>query len=131
MIDWDVRIQFSGGVTMSYWAAGLAKDEHPRLAKLGNYAQLIGTDGWIAVYYASMDCEPQSLRELPLGPDDVHLPVSRGQEKNFIACVRSRQTPVSNIDDAVRSDLVSHVSDIAVRTGRKIVWDIRSCAERA
>ena len=123
VIDWDVRIQFSGGVTMSYWAAGLAKDEHPRLAKLGNYAQLIGTDGWIAVYYASMDCEPQSLREAPLGPDDVHLPVSRGQERNFIACVRSRQTPVSNIDDAVRSDLVSHVSEIAVRTGRKIVWD--------
>jgi ribosomal protein S28E/S33 len=30
---------------------------------------------------------------------------------------------VDDIDDAVRSDLVSQVSDIAIRTGRKITWD--------
>ncbi len=123
VIDWDVRIRFSSGVTMNYWATGVPKDEHPRLAKLNNYAQLIGTEGWIAVYYAAMDCEPQSLREVLLGPDDVHLPVARGQERDFIKCVRTRETPVSNLDDAVRSDLVSHVSDIAIRAGRKITWD--------
>jgi predicted dehydrogenase len=123
VLDWDVRINFSNGVTMEYWATGVAKQEHPRLAKLGNYAQLIGTEGWIAVYYASMDCEPASLRTAPLGPNDVHLPVSSGQERNFIECVKSRETPVSNIDDAVRSDIISHVSDIAIRSGRKITWD--------
>ncbi len=121
--NWDVRIQFSGGVKMSYWATGVPKQEHPRLAKLGNYAQLIGTEGWIAIYYADMACEPESLRTATLGPDDVHLPVSRGQETNFIECVRTRQTPVSHIDDAVHSDIVSHVCDIAIRTGRKIKWD--------
>ena len=123
VIDWDVRIRFSGGVSMSYWATGVPEDEHPRLAKLNNYAQLIGTEGWIAVYYAAMDCQPQSLREAPLGPNDVHLPVAEGQERNFIECVRTRQTPVSHVDDAVRSDVISHVSDIAIRTGRKITWD--------
>jgi len=99
------------------------KDEHPRLAKLNNYAQLIGTEGWIAIYYAAMDCEPQSLRDVPLAADDVRLPVGAGQERNFIECVRTRQTPMSNIDDAVRSDIISHVSNIAVRAGRKITWD--------
>jgi predicted dehydrogenase len=121
--DWDVRVRFSSGVTMNYWATGVPKDEHPRLAKLNNYAQLIGTEGWIALYYASMDCEPPSLREAPLGPDAVRLPVGKGQERNLIRCVRTRETPVSNIDDAVRSDIVSHVSDIAIRAGRKITWD--------
>ena len=123
VIDWDVRIGFSKGVTMTYWATGLPKDEDPRLAKLGNYAQLVGEEGWIAVYYGGMLCQPESLRGTTLGPDDVRLPVSRGQERNFIECVRTRQTPVSNIDDAVRSDIISHVSDIAIRTGRKITWD--------
>ena len=121
--DWDVRIRFASGVTMSYWATGVPKDEHPRLAKLNNYAQLIGTEGWIAVYYASMDCEPQSLRDAPLSSDDLRLPEGEGQERNFIECVRTRQTPVSNIDDAVRSDLVSHLGDIAIRAGHKITWD--------
>ena len=123
VLDWDVRIRFSSGVTMTYWATGVAKDEHPRLAPLGNYAQLIGTEGWIAVYYGGMLCEPDSLRTATLGPDDVHLPVSQGQETNFIQCVRTRQTPVSNVDDAVRSDIISHVSNVAVRTGRGIEWD--------
>jgi len=121
--NWDVHIRFANGVKMNYWANGVKKDEHPRLAKLGNYAQLIGTEGWIAVFYASMDCEPKSLRDAPLGPNDIRLPVSRGQERNFIECVRTRQTPVSNIDDAVHSDLISHISDIAIRSGRKIRWD--------
>ena len=123
VIDWDVDIRFSKGIKMTYWATGVPKDEHPRLAKLGNYVQLIGTEGWIAIYYANMMCEPESLQTTALGPNAIRLPVSRGQERNFIECVRTRQTPVSNIDDAVRSDIVSHISEIAVRSGRKIKWD--------
>jgi predicted dehydrogenase len=123
VIDWDVNIRFASGVKMSYWATGVPKDEDPRLAKLGNYAQLIGDEGWVALYYASMDCDPPSLRDTVLPPDAVRLPVSSGQERNFIECVRTRKTPVSNIDDAVRSDIISHVSDIAIRSGRKITWD--------
>jgi predicted dehydrogenase len=123
VVDWDVRIRFTGGVTMNYWATGVAKDEDPRLARLGDYAQLIGTDGWIAMYYGGTVSEPDALRTATLGPDAIRLPVSQGQERNFIECVRTRQTPVSHIDDAVRSDLVSQVSNIAVRCGRKIVWD--------
>ncbi|HUT11896.1 MAG TPA: Gfo/Idh/MocA family oxidoreductase [Thermoguttaceae bacterium] len=121
--DWDVRLRFAGGITMTYWASGVPKEEPPQLAKLGNYAQLIGSEGWIAIYYANMMCEPVSLAAAPLGPDDVRLPISRGQERNFIECVRTRQTPVSHIDDAVRSDVISHLGDIAIRTGRKIAWD--------
>jgi len=121
--DWDLHIRFASGVAMSFWANGLPKDEHPRLAKLNNYAQLIGTEGWIAVYYASMDCEPQSLRDAPLSADDLRLPEGKGQERNFIECVRTRETPVSNIDDAVHSDVISHLGDIAIRAGRKITWD--------
>jgi len=123
VVDWDVRVRFSGGVAMSYWATGVPKDEDPRLARLGDYAQLIGSEGWIALYYGGMVSEPDALRTATLGPDAVRLPVSQGQERNFIECVRTRQTPVSHVDDAVRSDIVSHVSDIAIRSGRKIVWD--------
>ncbi len=123
VLDWDLRIGFADGVQMTYWAQGIQKDEDPRLAKLGNYTQFIGSEGWIAVYYASMLSEPESLAKVPIGPNDVHLPISKGQERNFIQCVKSRETPVSNIDHAVRSDIISHISEIAIRVGRKITWD--------
>ena len=42
---------------------------------------------------------------------------------SFDMAVKTRQDPVSNIEDAVHSDIISHISDIAIRSGRKIVWD--------
>ena len=121
--NWDVRIRLANGVTISYWGTGVPKDEDPRLAKLNNYAQFIGSEGWIAPYYDHMLCEPESLAETTLGTDAIRLPHAAGQERNFIECVLSRQTPVAPIDDAVHSDMISHVADIAIRCGRKIVWD--------
>ncbi len=123
VMDWDLQYQFASGVSMKFFASGVPQDEDPLLAGLGNYAQLIGDDGWIAIYYASMICKPESLAAEPLGADDLRLPVSQGQERNFIECVKSRATPVSHVDDAVRTDIISHLGDIAVRVGRKITWD--------
>ncbi len=123
VVDWDVRIRFASGVVMNFWATGMAKEEDPRVGRLGDYVQLIGSEGWIAMYYGGTLSEPESLRTATLGPDEIHLPVSQGHEGNFIECVRTRHTPVSNIDDAVRSDIISHIANIAVRTGRKIMWD--------
>ncbi len=120
---WDVEIRLANGVPIRYWATGLPKDEAPQLAQLNNYVQFIGSEGWIAPYYGGMLCQPAALAEAPLGADAIRLPVSSGQERNFIECVRSRQEPVSNLDDAVRSDMISHIADIAIRCGRKIVWD--------
>jgi len=119
----DATLNFASGVTMNYWATGLPKDEHPRLKGLGNYAQLIGEDGWIAIYYANMMCEPESIKADPLGPADLRLTVSAGQERNFIECCKTRQTTVTPVDDAVHSDLISHICDIAIRAEHKITWD--------
>ena len=123
VVDWDCRIRLGNGVPLTYRSHGLKPDLDPRLTQLGNYALLMGTEGWIALYYGGFVCEPESLRQVVLGPNDVRLPVSPNHERNFVDCVKSRATPVSHVDDAVRSDIISHVCDIAIREGRKIVWD--------
>lgn len=121
--DWDASIRFASGVKMTFRAAGIAQEEDPRLAHLANYAHIIGTDGWVAISYLGLITEPDSLRTTVIGPNDVHMPRSPGHEANFIDCVLSRKTPVCPIDDAVRSDGLSQLTDIAVRTRRKITWD--------
>jgi len=122
--DWDVRIRFANGVKMKFWAAGVMQDdEEPRLAALSDYAQIIGTEGWVALRYMGLDTEPDSLRKSVIGPNEVHMPRSPGHEANFIDCVLSRRTPVCPIADAVHSDTLSQLTDIAVRTRRKITWD--------
>jgi len=43
--------------------------------------------------------------------------------RNFLACVKSRQQPVLNLDIGHHVSTVAHLGNIAYRTGRKIVWD--------
>src|SRR6266700_773244 len=43
--------------------------------------------------------------------------------RNFIECVRSRQTPVADVEIGHRAATVAHLGNIAYRAGRKIRWD--------
>ena len=43
--------------------------------------------------------------------------------RNFLDCVRSRQTPVSDAESGHRSTSTAILGNIALRTGRQITWD--------
>jgi len=58
-----------------------------------------------------------------MGPDEIHLPVSDNHSKNLLDCVRTRQQTVAPVDVAVRSDTLCQLSDIAVRLGRRLIWN--------
>jgi hypothetical protein len=85
--------------------------------------RFIGTEGWIRVWREGWDAEPKSLLKEKPGPGDVHLTVSTNHYENFVNAVKTRSATVSTLTDAVRSDLISHMCDIAVRLDRKITWD--------
>ncbi len=92
----------------------------------GNLTKFIGEHGWIQVSRSrnrTTASNPDWLKGKP--PQDLILPVSRSQTGNFIEAVKKGDPSlaVSNLRDAVRSDIISHLCDIAVRTGEKIVWD--------
>ena len=110
VFHWDVKVQMADGVKMTF--------------KPGkNSTKFIGPDGWIRIWRGGIEAEPKSLLESKIGPNDVHLIDSPRQDQNFIDAIKSRNTCVSPIDHAVRSDIISHLSDIAIRTKRKITWD--------
>ena len=110
VMKWDVDLRFANGVKMKFRPGG-------------DYTQFTGTKGWIGISRGGIKADPPSLLKIQLKPEDVHLPESRNHGGNFLEAVKTRKDPVSNIDDAVHSDIISHVSDIAIRCGRKIVWD--------
>ena len=43
--------------------------------------------------------------------------------RNFLDCVKSRQTPISDIESGHRVATACHLANISLRTGRKLVWD--------
>ncbi len=110
VINWDIGFRFANGLKL-------------RFTPGGDYTKFIGTEGWVGIRRGGIQAEPASLLKVKLRPDDVHLVTSRHHGQNFVDACLSRQDPVSHIADAVRSDIISLLSDITVRRGRKIRWD--------
>ena len=53
----------------------------------------------------------------------MHLIESPNHYQNFIDAVKARKGAVSPLPDAVRSDIISQLCDIAIRLKRKVTWD--------
>jgi glucose-fructose oxidoreductase len=107
--NWNMQIQL-GDVAMSF-------------AHGGDSTKFIGTEGWVRIRRTGITAEPKSLLQSKIGPGDVHLVDSPNHWQNFIDAVKTRKQPVSTLGDAVRSDVISHLCDIAVRLNRKVTWD--------
>ncbi len=43
--------------------------------------------------------------------------------RNFIDCVKSRQRPISDVEQGHQVNVACHLANISLRTGRKIRWD--------
>lgn len=110
VINWDVTYHMAHGVKMTFKPGG-------------DSTKFIGPDGWVRIWRGGIDAEPKSLLQSKIGPDDLHLTESPRQDQNFIDAVKSRGKTVSPIGDAVRSDIISQLADIAIRLKRKITWD--------
>ena len=72
---------------------------------------------------AGWDAHPKSLLSEPVRDKDVHLIASGNHYQNFIDAVKARKGAVSPLADAVRSDIISQMCDIAIRLKRKVTWD--------
>ena len=82
-----------------------------------------GTEGWVFVRRGQIDAQPKSLLTSQIGADEIHLPKTPGHQREFLDCIKTRRPTVSNIDVAVRSDTISHLTDVCTRLGRKVRWD--------
>ncbi len=43
--------------------------------------------------------------------------------KRFISVIRGNEKELCPLDEAIISDTISHMGNIAIRTGRKVTWD--------
>jgi hypothetical protein len=108
---WDVRCAYANGVKMKFTSGRV------------NLTKFIGPEGWIAISREKIDAEPKSLLNSEIGAKEIHLHESANHHGDFLKSVRSRAATVNPVESAVRSDAISHLSQIAIRTGRKIHWD--------
>jgi predicted dehydrogenase len=110
---WDVTLTYANGVVLRF--VDNAKQRQGVLFE--------GTNGRVFVKRGAIDAEPKSLLQDRIGPEERHVSMGTDHWGGFLDAVRRRATPVSSIESAVRTDTVCHISDIAMRLGRKLRWN--------
>jgi predicted dehydrogenase len=122
-MEFDARLTYANGVTLHLMDMPTAKKKRRQFDLQWMTMLFEGSDGWILVSRNGMIAEPQSLLREVIGPDEIRLTRSVNHRRNFLDAVKTRTTPISHIEAAVRSDAVCHLADISMRLGRKLRWN--------
>ena len=110
---WDATFTYPGGLKMIF------KDADKQKAG----CRFIGTEGWVHVDRSGIWAEPESLLTLEVKDTDLRLTDSTNHGANFLACIRSRKDPVSDVDAAHIASILGMLADIAARLDKKLAWD--------
>ncbi len=135
--SWEVRFQLHNGCTLDYRGLPIRTNtaESIRNAKIWQerYGRTCdhgtafeGSEGWVHVDRQHVASDPADLVKEDEKSYSLRLPHSGYHAQNFLEAVRKRQPAISNIEDSFHSDILCHLSDMAVRSGRRLSWDPRS-----
>jgi predicted dehydrogenase len=83
----------------------------------------IGSEGKILVNRGKFEATPAGLGEEPLGEKDVRLYKSHNHCSDFLACMRTRQQPICDVEIGCRSVTVCHLGNLAYWNHRRLKWD--------
>jgi predicted dehydrogenase len=122
---WDVKCRYANGVDMHFFSHDKIPDyvEGKRNNITNHGTTFWGSDGWVSVDRGTLEASNTEWATMQFD-EDKQLYVSDNHYKNFVDCIRSRKDPVCTIDAAVRSDTISHLCDMMIRSGeRTIEWD--------
>ena len=90
----------------------------------GHAIRFVGTEGEVMVDRGNrIATTPSGLAGRPLKPSDVHLYASRNQQVNWVECIKSRATPICDVNIGHRTATICQLAGIAERLKRPIKWD--------
>ena len=109
--------------------------------KMPNGAVFVGSEGWIIVSYGRVITHTPSLMDSVIGPNEIHLhdsalasipagmpngqqqTMTAGHHQDWIRAIRTGSPVADDIESGFRSDMVSQLSDLCIRTGQPLRWD--------
>ena len=122
---WDVEIEFAGGLPMHFMSDDIAK---PIVTKYrphwdGNGTTFFGSKGWVSLSRGGCDASNPDWLKLRQCDGTKRVLYHNHYYQSFVDSVRGRKPSIAPIEDAVRSDALSHLSLMAIKSGGEVVWD--------
>jgi predicted dehydrogenase len=83
----------------------------------------VGTKGEVLTDRGFLQTKPENLKDQQIGPNEIHLYVSKNHYVDWLDAVRKRSRPICDIETGCRSVTVCHLGNIAYKLGRPLKWD--------
>ncbi|AKJ65068.1 Gfo/Idh/MocA family protein [Kiritimatiella glycovorans] len=124
--SWDMTCTYAGGLPMRFMdcrvAKPLVREYHYTFRNHGTTFH--GTEGWISVDRNALYSSGRNqYTKIELKNGDTRLHASDHPGRDLVQAIRTGGETVCPIEAAIRSDTISHLTDIVARTGRSIEWD--------
>jgi len=84
-----------------------------------------GTKGKIEVNRGYLQTWPESLKDVQISPNEIHLYESNNHYADWLDAIRSRGKPICDIEIGCRSVTVCHLGNIAYELKRPLKWDTK------
>lgn len=122
---WDVEVKFHDGIPMRFMSANYAA---PVVKKYRDDSQsdgttFFGSKGWVSLSRTAVAASNPNWFKLKQCEGSKRVLYRNHYYKAFVDSVRERSPSVAPIQDALRSDALSHLSLMAIKTGGEVVWD--------
>jgi len=123
--SWDIQAKYGNGVKMHFFSEDVCRPVIEQYRTYNDHGTtFFGSSSWVSVDRKGiMASNPEILKhQFPAGAK--RLTVSENHSKNFLDAIKNGTPVVSPIESAVRSDTISHLCNILVRSGETTLkWD--------
>jgi len=122
---WDVEIKFAGGLPMHFMSHNHAEPIVKKYRKNfeGDGTTFFGSKGWVSLSRGGVDASNPDWFKMKECEGTKRVLYHNQYYKSFVDSVRERTPSIAPIEDAVRSDALSHLSLLAIKSGGEVVWD--------
>lgn len=128
IMSWDLMCRYQNGFEVHFVSEDLAAAGALKSGgnKDGDGTTFFGTKGWISVSRSSASSDiPEIQTKLNDFPKSGRYIQSENNSMGqaFIDVIKGRTKELCPLDEAIISDAISHMGNIAIRSGRKVTWD--------
>ena len=89
----------------------------------GDGTTFFGSKGWVSLSRGGSAASNPDWLKLKECEGSKRVLYHNHYYKSFVDSVRERTPSIAPIEDAVRSDALSHLSLLAIKSGGEVVWD--------
>ncbi len=129
ILSWDVKCKYNNGLEVHFVSDDIAQNEvlNHRSRMETNGTTFYGTKGWISLSRSSVQSNipeiDQKLNNFPKNKEGWISSEKNAMGQAFLDVIQGITKELSPLDEAIMSDTISHMGDIAIRTKRKVTWD--------